>query len=154
MEIKKTEAGLYSCEIDGFVYEWTKWQTEDSVDSLLDLGKICGKPIAMVVEAIFTGSADKEVPTNLLGQAAECLMSGLGDKVLVKALLRKFSSGEKVFCNGAKINYNTHYQDRLFHLGKVVHAGLEVQYGNFTVAVLGIMGLKLPKMAINPPPTM
>lgn len=154
MEINKTEAGLYSCEVDGLVYEWSMWQAEDAVDTLIDLAKVCGKSIAIMVDGIFIGSKDKEIPLNLMGQVFESLTQGLGDKALVKGLIKKLTSGEKVWCNGAKINFNTHYQNKLDHMFKVLRAGLEVQYGNFIAAVLGIMGIKLPKALTDPPKIM
>ena len=141
MDITKTESGLFSVEIDGQTYEFQKWGAEESLDVLLDLAKILGKPLGSAMAAFAGGESlpiiDRDFKPEIVALIFEGLTSSL-DKVLVKAIVKKVAS-DKVFCEGKPVKFDAHYQDRLPHLFKVVQAGLEVQYGNFYAAVLDIM---------------
>lgn len=144
--LRKTDAGLWATEIEGITYEFEKWGAEDATDTLLDLTKITGKSLAVAIGSILSkdGEEKKSINPDIIGQIVDCLMQGLSDKATCKALIRKFSS-EKCFCNGAKINFDQHYRDRLFHMILVIKAALEVQFGNFFGALLGSAGITVPK---------
>ena len=140
--MRKNESGLYEVEIDGLKYEFEKWGAEDSYDVLLDIAKICGKPLGLAVGALFgKGGLDTDFNPDMIGTVMEALVQGIGDKAITKAITKKLTA-EKCFCDGQKINFNSHYQDRLDHMFKVLLAALEVQYGNFFAALLGLLGSK------------
>lgn len=148
MGAEKNETGLYEAEIDGQKYEFEKWGAEEALSNLLKLSKILGKPLGIAFGAVgkpeegMPGQKllDKELDPNIIAMAIEALTNNL-DEASAISLIKKLSS-QNVFCNGAKIIFNVHYQDKLDHLFKVVYAALEVQYGNFFSAVLGLVGTK------------
>jgi Phage tail assembly chaperone protein, TAC len=144
--LHKTPAGLFAEVIDGKTYEFEKWGALEAVDTLIDLSKITGKPLGMGIANIFSKDDKTQMDPNVMGAIMEALTGNLKKK-LTRRLIMKFSS-EKCFCEGKPINFDQHYRDNLFHLFKVVRAGLEVQYGNFIGAVLGSAGVSLPKPAI------
>lgn len=143
--VRSSETGLYEVVVDELKYEFEKWGAEDSYDTLLDLAKLCGKPIGLAVSAFGGGNLDEELRPDIISTVFQSIVDGIGDKSVTKAVTKKLVS-EKCFCNGAKINFNTHYQDRLDHMFKVMWAALEVQYGNFFVALLGLVGASSPQI--------
>jgi hypothetical protein len=146
MASQKNAAGLYQVEVDGRQYEFEKWGAEESLSTLLKLSKIAGKPLAQAIAAIggdaISIDTKLHLDAGLLSTAISALMESMDEGTTV-SLIKKLSS-EKVLCDGAKISFNSHYQDRLDHLFKVVAAALEVQYGNFFGALLGLVGGKRP----------
>lgn len=143
----KNEAGLYEVSIDDQTYEFQKWGAEESLKTLIKITKIIGKPFGLFAGAMFSGK-DKEgakeklenMGADTIGMIMESLTQNLDEDVTFN-LVKKVSS-EGVLCNGAKISFNKHYEDKLDHLFKVVAAGLEVQYGNFFAAALDQVGVK------------
>lgn len=136
-EIVKDDSGLFAVTIEDQVYAFEKYGAEESLDVLIDIVKIVGKPLGAAVAALGASGQDakqmmidRDFDPNMLGVVFESLTSSL-DKGVVKHLIKKFCS-EKVLCDGKKINFNTHYQGRLPLMLKVVQAALEVQYGNFS----------------------
>lgn len=156
MAIEKNEEGRYAVDIDGASYSFEKYGAEESLETLLKIAKIAGKPLGLAISA-FLGDKDekeksileREMDPDLLATAFEALTTALDEKV-VMALVKKFSS-DRVLCNGAKIVFNTHYEDRLDLLFKVVKAALEVQYGNFFSALSGLIPVKRSKSVQNLP---
>lgn len=141
----KNDKGLFEEIIDGETYEFEKWGAEEAFDVLLDISQMVGKPIGMAVAAIVGGGSEeglleKKIDPNIMGTVFESLTMNLA-KDKAKPLIRKLSA-EKVFCNGKKITFNVHYQDRIMHCFKVVKASLEVQYGNFFDEVLELTKLR------------
>lgn len=144
---EKNEAGLYEAEIDGDKYEFAKWGAEESLSNLLKISKIIGKPLGIAFgsmnkeqEGMPGKILDRQVDPNMIAMAFEALTESLDEDSCI-SLIRKLSSKD-VLCNGGKINFNVHYQDRLDHMFKVVYAALEVQYGSFFGAVLGLVKSK------------
>lgn len=139
--------------IDGDQYEFTQFGAKKSLRILMKLSKIVGKPLAIAATmAKGPGSIlDKEVNPDLIGEAVGALTEKL-DEDEVLDLLEELSSRDTVLCNGKKIDFNSHYENRLDHLFKVVAAALEVQYGNFLGAfnVLRVQN----KAPTSPAPTM
>ena len=158
MSAVKNEVGMWEIDIDGSRYEFEKWGAEDSMDALLDLAALVGKPLGMGVSAIFgkdegggkdKGLFDKEFDPNIIAVIMDALTDRIStNKATCKMLIKKFAS-DKVMCDGKRITFNTHYQDRLDHLFRVVKAALEVQYGNFFAAFLGASGIKIPQGIAN-----
>lgn len=153
----KNDAGLFEVKIEDQVYEFEKWGADESTDVLLDLVAIAGKPLSASVVALFKQdesgkvALDKEADKETFAIIIESLSSGIGaNKALIKSLMKKLAS-ERVLCSGQKILFNTHYQDRLDLLFKVIRAALEVQYGNFFAALLGSGVLGLKKSLVNRP---
>jgi hypothetical protein len=156
--VTKTDAGLYEVEVDGQKYEFSKWGAEDALDVLLDIAKIVGKPLGAAFGA-FAGKdddgkskLDQEFNPDMLGTVFEALTDRM-DKGVVKGLIKKLAAGNNVFCDGKPVtNFNLHYQDKLPHLFKVVQAALEVQYGNFFVALSGIAKSRHKPITNQAPP--
>lgn len=150
--VTKNETGLYEVEVDGAKYEFEKWGADEALDVLLQFVPLVGKPLGTAVAA-FMGEEkgiDAEIDPNMIGLIVDALTSNF-DKKTIKSLFVKLSS-EKVLCDGKKFSFNTHYQDRLDHMFKVVQAALEVQYGNFFAALLGMFGKFTPKAFTNRAP--
>jgi Phage tail assembly chaperone protein, TAC len=76
----------------------------------------------------------KELDTDILGKAARALIERMDEDEVV-GLIKKLTS-EGVLCDHQPIVFDTHYEGNLGHLFKVLMAALEVQYGNFTGAIL------------------
>lgn len=143
--VKNDETGLWEVEVDGINYAFTKWGAEESLANLLKLSKLIGKPLGLAMGAFAKEGDkslfDKEINFDILSLAIDALMSNM-DEAMCISLIKKLSSQGVLFGEGAKITFNTHYEDRLDHLFKVVYAGLEVQYGNFFNAMLGLASKK------------
>ncbi len=113
---------------------------------------LIGRPLGTALGAIVgkgKGEAvlDKDIDPEIIGHMVDALTVNF-NKGAVKSLLKKLSS-EKVLCDGKKIVFNTFYQDKLDLCFLVVAAALEVQYGNFFGALVGLFGTKsLPKMGL------
>jgi hypothetical protein len=137
----KNANGLFEVKIDGEAYEFEKWGAEESLDTLIDLSSMVGKPLGMAVAAIFgKDGLSKEIDPDLMGKVFESLLHNC-TKEKTKPIIKKLCS-EKVFCGGKKIIFDHHYQDRLMHCFKVVKANLEVQYGNFFEELLALTKLR------------
>jgi len=146
MTVEKNEAGLYQAEIDGSMYEFQKWGAEEATATLLKMTKIAGKPLGMAVAAIFDGDPrekklKKQVPPDMIAQIFDAFSESMDEGVCM-TLIKKFTSGGKVFCEGAPVkSFDQHYADKLLHMFNVLRAALEVQYGNFFAGLLGGVGL-------------
>ena len=145
----KNPAGLFEVKIDGQHYEFEKWGAREATVTLFQLSKIVGKPLGYAMAAFgkdaSKGLLDQQINTDLVALAFETLTSNLDENKALE-LIEKFSA-HTVYCNGAKINFDSHYQDRLDHCFKVVYAALEVQYGNFFAALRGLVGKPHPNPA-------
>lgn len=152
MSAKKNDVGLWEIEIDGKKYEFEKWGADDSLDILLDIAKIVGKPLGAAFGA-FVGedgkvSLDRNLDPNLVSLIFEALTERF-DKGTVKPIIKKLCS-DKVHCDGKQIrSFNEHYADDLLHMFRVTQAALEVQYGNFFGALFGIVGSRKTKPVTN-----
>lgn len=148
--LSKTDAGLYAETIDSLEYEFEKWGAEESLDTLLDIAKITGKPLGLAVGAFFKEGVEgekKEINPDAIGDIMEALVERL-DKKTCMYLIKKLAA-DKVFCAGVKIkSFDLHYKDRLDHMFRVVKTALEVQYGSFFGALLGSAGISMPTKAI------
>lgn len=158
----KNELGMYDVEVDGKTYSFEKWGADDSTDTMLDISAIVGKPLGMAIGSFFKKDKDaEEAPAkkksffdrDFDGDAIASVMEALTDnvaknKVICKDLIKKFCS-KNVLCDGAKINFNLHYEGRLVHMLKVVKAGVEVQYGNFFDELLDLAPIKRVKGTIR-----
>jgi hypothetical protein len=155
MEIQKDETGLYVADIDGQKYAFAKWGAEESLDVLLELVPMVSGPIGSAVSAVFGGDKDeaksildKELNADAIGMVFKGLTTGFNKKS-VKDLIIKLTSRD-VLCDGLKISFNRHYQDKLSLMFKVARAALEVQYGNFFADVKGLAG-SLGIKKVRPP---
>lgn len=156
MSAVKNREGLWEQQIDGHKYEFSKWGAKESLRILLKLGKVVGKPLGLALGALQPGASltavlDKDVKGDLLGRALDALTMSMDEETCFH-LIEKFST-DGVMCNGKPINMDLHYEDRLMHLFKVVRAGLEVQYGNFSDAILGSVRLQRPAPSTPDPST-
>lgn len=134
MGIEKNEKGLYEAKVDEHTYEFEKWDAETAVVTLMKLSKIAGPTVSGFAAAVFSGKKkddsdspiDRDISPNMIQAACSALFTNL-DEANALALIKKFSS-ENVLCDGKKIVFKTHYQDRLEHLTRVLGTALEVQY--------------------------
>lgn len=140
--IQKNQAGWFEKEIDGQKYEFSKWGAEESLDVLIDISKLVGKPLGMLMAG--GNPLEREMTPEIMGAIMDAFMSS-ADKTTVKGLIKKLASGESILCNGAKLNFNQHYEDRLDHLFSVCAAALEVQYGSFFDGIIGRISKVMPK---------
>lgn len=149
MSSEKNAQGLYEVVVDELTYEFEKWGAEESYDVLLDLVKLCGEPLGLLVGTFFgKGEIDEDINPDVFGVVFRGLTAGIGDKALVKTITKKLVANS-VLCNGQKVTFNTHYKDRLDHMFRVLWAALEVQYGNFTSAVLALVRARKPPVDTN-----
>jgi hypothetical protein len=111
--------------------------------------KIIGEPMAIGVGALQgPGSLlDKNVDGGVLGKAVRALSEKL-DEDNVIALVKEFVGEGACVCDGAKVNFNTHYEGKLGHMFKVLKTALEVQYGDFFVDLKGSLGS--PSLPMTP----
>jgi hypothetical protein len=162
MGIEKNAVGLYPVEIDGRTYEFTKWGAEDAVRILSRLAKIVAEPAGVVVGTLVAGSKgdikkllDMNFSPSMVSDAVRALMMNLDEDVCMNIV--KKVAAETVLCDGAKItSFNLHYMDKLDHLYDVVRAGMEVQYGNFSTALLARLAAMAPRQratVLNQVPT-
>jgi hypothetical protein len=133
-------AGLIERVIDEHTYEFQKWGAEESVQTLLQIGGLAGKPLMQAVSAVGSQEGKQKLELDVLGAAIGSLIENAHNPMTM-ALIKKLSS-EKVLCDGKKINFDHHYQDRLDHLFRVVSAAVEVQYGNFFAAFRGAAAMR------------
>jgi hypothetical protein len=136
MEITKTESGLYAVDVDGSLYEFAKWGAEKAMDTFLDITGIIGKPLSALMAAIHASQVDgaesQAITIDTAAAIAEQLTSNIGThKKTCMAVIKRLTSGPEVFCDGKKVDFDTHYASRISHLFEVVRAAVEVQYGNF-----------------------
>lgn len=156
-KIEKNEAGLYAVEVDGKMYEFEKFGAEQSLETLLDIGQIVGKPLGAAIAGLSGQDGDvkqrlmdRELDLKVIELVMEAITGRL-DKKTIMPMIKRMTS-EKVLCEGKKINFNIHYQDDLMHMFNVLKAALEVQYGNFFVALAGVLGLKVKPKVTNQVP--
>ena len=148
--MQKNDSGLFEETIDEETYEFEKWGAEMSLSTLIKISKIAGKPLGLFLGSFMGGDGpilDKQISPDLLANACEALVENMDEKISME-LIKKFSS-EKILCNGKKINFDNHYQDRLGHLFKVVKAALGVQYGDFFGELLGLVQAQVPMQKKN-----
>lgn len=133
-------ADLAKREIDGEIYEFQKYGAKDATRTLIRLSKICGKALAKGVAAVEPGEEgqsllERKLNPHALSDAVEALTNSM-DEDTTMDLIEKLTS-DRVLCNGKRIVFDKHYEDRLGHMFQVLYAALEVQYGNFINAISG-----------------
>ncbi|RZL29675.1 MAG: hypothetical protein EOP64_00285 [Sphingomonas sp.] len=145
MKIVKNAAGLHEAEIAGHAYEFQKWAAEESLDALLDLSIIMGKPLAAIAER---GGAKADLDSRAIEGLVDALTSNLSsNRQMVMALVKKLATG-KMLCDGKEVaSFNVHYDGRLSHAFEVVRANLEVQFGHFFSGMAALMPKDLPAKA-------
>jgi hypothetical protein len=155
MASEKNEKGLYEVRIDDCVYEFEKWGAEDSLETLLRIAKIAAKPIGLAIAGFIGPVAgeegvkasevfDREIRPDMIAAAFSALTDSFNEKEAM-AIIKKFAI-QGILVDGKKpVSFNLHYKDRLDHCFKVVAAGLEVQYGNFSSALIGLIDSMSPK---------
>jgi hypothetical protein len=143
LAVEKNIEGLYETEIDGRAYEFEMWGAEESMDALLDIAAILGKPLSKFgAKAVSKGVAaalGEEVGNDSLSAILENLVDQVtGNRAMVMRLVKKLTT-HKVFCERKKIAFDIHYRNELPHAWRVAAVALEVQYGNFFDAASGLI---------------
>jgi hypothetical protein len=130
---------LQKRDIDGHTYEFQQYGAKESLKTLIRLSKICGDPIAKAFGAIdqsdSTPLLERKINLTAISGAIEALTASM-DENETTDLIEKLTS-DRVLCDGKKIVFDSHYENRLDHLFRVLYAALEVQYGNFFAAIAG-----------------
>lgn len=142
MTISKNEMGLYEATVDGRKYQFEKWGAEDSMDTLMDIAAVTGKPVGDAFATLF-GAGNKGLDTEVKGDAIATIIGQLTNclyerKALCKLIIKRLVSNDKMLCDGAKINFDKHYADDLTRIWHVAYCCLEVQYGNFFDVARGL----------------
>lgn len=145
------ETGLYEVEIDGHIYEFSKWGAGEATSTLLDIMTIIGKPLGAVA-AGWGQPGGEGMTSEKVAQAIDHAASQIGaHKTLCMDLIKKFATRCHRDHKPIK-NFDTAYQDRIPHLFNVLHAAIEVQYGAFFAGALDATGLGRPR-ASSPAPS-
>lgn len=144
---------LVKKEIDSKTYEFEQFGAKKSLQILVRLSKLIGKPISLLISSFEPGKKmmDSELKPEMLSLAIEALTSNL-DSTEVISLLETLCA-TNTLCDGAKINFDSHYEGQLPHLFKVVGAALEVQYGNFFDVLGAFRGSAVPRTMTQVSPT-
>jgi hypothetical protein len=142
-------------EIDGHLYEFEQFGAKKATKLLVRIGRIAGGPLAIVGTQIVgqkdrKGLAEKLNSAEVISRVIEALTQKL-DENEVLDIIETFTGGDKVLCDGKKISFDHHYQNRLDHMFRVLWAALEVQYGNFFGALTALMP-SVPAQASSQPP--
>jgi len=147
-------------QIDDHVYSFAHLPAQEALRVLTKLTKIVGEPLAIAVGALMKddkterklgedglplpaepkkGLLERDVDPEVFGKAARSLIEKLDEEEVI-AIVVKLTT-QQVLCDGIEIkNFNTHFTGQLGHLFKVLAAALEVQYGNFFGAMIGLTG--------------
>lgn len=159
MGVYKASNGQWSVDLkdtDGknYTFEFSRWGAEEQTDTLIDLIKVAGPSLGGVVNVFASGNP---MDLDLGSEAIEKLLRTLTtdftrDKELTKKLLIKLAS-DRVIVNGANVNYNEFYRDRLTMSYAVIRAHIEVQYGNFFDAVAPFIAGPSSQAASDQSPT-
>jgi len=122
--------------IDGRLYEFEQLGATASLQILSKITKLVGEPIAIAMSSIQkkdkdknTSILDETVNSEMLGKAVRALVDRI-DETDVVGLVKKLAS-DKMLCDHKPVIFDDHYIGDFGHLGKVLMANLEVQYGNF-----------------------
>lgn len=146
---------LISRDVDGSTYQFEQFNTTLSLNVLIRLSKIVGKPLALALGAVFGDEQGKgkdeaarslleqDLKPALLAEAMDALMLRLDEKETIE-LIKTLAAG-KVLADGRPVVFDVHYEGRLDHLFRVVQAALEVQYGNFFGALIARVGSFSPR---------
>jgi len=147
MQINKLgDHGPYSVALkyaDGqtYTFEFEKLGAEKATDLLLDILSVVGDGLGALT-SLLTGNRDAldlDLGSAPMENVVRKLTSGMTrDRALTKRLLRSLSS-DRVICNGAPVNYDQFYADKLPLSFMAVRANLEVQFGNFFAAAAGVL---------------
>lgn len=152
MTTHKNAAGLHEAEIDGKVYEFTIWGAEESLDTLIDIAALVGKPLSHLGAKAFADGA-AGIKGELSVEVLEAVLAGIIEQVttkreMVTRVIKRLGS-HKVFCDSKRVDFDHHYRNAFGHLVRVARAALEVQYGNFFDAAtdLGVLRATPPSKA-------
>ena len=147
MQIVKNAAGLHECSIGKHTYEFVKWNADESLDALLDISIVVGKPLAVIAER-------GGVTADLNRSAIECIVESLtdnlaGNRQMVMNLVKKLATN-KMYCDGKEVgSFTAHYEDRLSHAFEVVTANLNVQFKHFFLDIAARMPKHLKQKEAN-----
>lgn len=140
-------------EIDGHVYEFEQFGAKKATKLLVRIARIAGQPMAIAGAEIAKskdGVAERLNSVSLITSIVGSLTEKL-DENEVLDLIESFVANEKVLCDGKKIVFDTHYQQRLDHMFRVLWAALEVQYGNFFGALSAFLPSARPPVSNRGP---
>ena len=126
--------------IKGSNYEFSQYGAKQGLKTLLRLGKLIGKPIALGYAAFQKNEEGvRDVKADILAQAVESLMQNAHQDEVLDLCIEL--SSRNCLCDGKQIDFNSHYEGDFGLMFEVIAAALEVQYGNFFVALSGLPGV-------------
>lgn len=135
--------------IDGVKYTFYQFNPRLGMKVLVKLAKIFGEPLGMIGESVISkgfknvlASEVKELPVSKM---VNSLVTRLDDSEVTELI---DNLCDNIICDGKNLKeiFDVHFQGEYLRLFKVVKAALEVQYGNFFAAILGLL-------ESNPPAT-
>lgn len=137
---------LWEAQIGGRKFEFERYGALEATELLFDLGAITGKPLGgLAQKAPGDKTSAAEATTHTFALVIEKLADALTThRQLALKLLLKLSSGDRIFCSGAKVgSFDTFYAEDLMLAFDVARHNLEVQYGNFFGAALSRLGIDI-----------
>ena len=111
-------------------YQVNMWHPDKAIENMTWLVKLMGEPLVAIVVNIGSVAElmESDVDLTLLAPSVKHLMQNLNEKeVVIK--VNQFT--EDMLCDGAKVDYETHFMGRPGHLMKVIMGVLKVQYADF-----------------------
>lgn len=142
MKPRQIEGGSWAVDIDGHTYAFEKWGAEDALDTLLEISAIAGGPVGNAVAMAFAKGGKAEITGDMASTVFDNFARNMrANKQAVKEVLRKMA-GLNVLCDGVRVDYDKHYNDKLGRLFKVARGCFEVQYGRFFADALASVGIK------------
>ena len=126
-------------EVGGCTYAVNMWHPDKAMENLAWLTKTCGESITAIISSVdsLQDILDTDVDLKLLTPAVKAMLLNIKEKEVVQKV-RSFT--EAMECDGAKVDYDTHFMGRPGHLLKVVVGVLKVQYSDFFADIpAGIM---------------
>ena len=140
---RKGAGGQWVVDVDGHEYEFQKFGATRALDVLSCITGVVGRPLGAVLGRLAQGKGlstqiTPDLAQEVLGSLTRRLRKHREDVFIVLKAL----TAEDVLCDGKRIAFDAHYEDRLDHLFRVAYAALEVQYGSFFAAVRDAVGLR------------
>lgn len=125
-------------EIDGHTYQIGDWPVDKANSYFIWIVKTLGEGVAGLLGDDVSSLKDIMESEMANGKLLQQFITGLTEKLdeadVVKRS-REITTG--ILCDNKQIEYNTHFQGRLFHLYKVMFYVLKSQYSDFLGASQG-----------------
>ena len=137
---------VQNVEIDGHMYLIGDWPVDKANGYFVWIVKTLGEGVAGLLGDDITGLKDILETELANGKLLQQFIAGLTDKIEEGDVIRRSRQiTEGLICDNVPIEYNTHFQGRLFHLYKVMFYVLKAQYSDFLGAGQGALKSLAPQ---------